>query len=430
MNALHASARLRGALTRRADARLSSPRTLGPLAFALALAACSDDTVVPTPGIPDTGIAADAASDAGSPPDAGSTPDAGTSPDAGAIDPGDVLDLGAVTLFGGKSTPVPFELPADVTSFMVVIEGPESAWYVVEELEGPTGVLVSDDASMVSNIERFLLGPYAAQFKSPNRVTQDWGISAATFPNNPGVTVQGGAYTLVVGGLVPQGNAGMPYSGDVNVKIYLRRAVLERGKLDVHLYFTGAGGFTADSARADTVMQGALDALRTIYGQMNVTIGDVTYADVDAQYQVITDLTNTGGDLDEMFRLSTGSGGLHFFFVSRFMGGFPGGMVAGISGGLPGAPGRVGTVGSGVAVGVDVVGMNPQTIAHVMAHEGGHWLGLFHTSEVTGTEDQHPETPGGQAGNMFLMYPAVGGGTQITPSQGAAVRRHLTVQPD
>jgi hypothetical protein len=37
----------------------------------------------------------------------------------------------------------------------------------------------------------------------------------------------------------------------------LRRAVLERGKLDVHLYFSGAGGFTADSARADTVPSGS-----------------------------------------------------------------------------------------------------------------------------------------------------------------------------
>ena len=60
-----------------------------------------------------------------------------------------------------------------------------------------------------------------------------------------------------------------------------------------------------------------------------------------------------------------------------------------------------------------------------MAHEGGHWLGLFHTSEITGTEDQHAETPAGQAGNTYLMFPAVGGGTTVSPSQGAVLRRLL-----
>jgi hypothetical protein len=72
---------------------------------------------------------------------------------------------------------------------------------------------------------------------------------------------------------------------------------------------------------------------------------------------------------------------------------------------------------------------DPAVLAHVMAHEGGHWLGLFHTSEITGTLDQMPDTPEGQAGNTYLMYPAVGGGTTISSGQAAVLRNHGEVVP-
>ncbi len=376
------------------------------------------------------------------PPDGGQPADDATSgdPDATAADAvvgrdanpmtmGDptveVLEVGTVRVTNGTSMVVTSTLPADVAAFMIVIDGPDDAMFIPYTLDGPTGNLVSADASMVSQLEQFILGPYAAQFKSPNRVTQDLGLSASIFPSNPGVTVTGGAYRLVVGGLTVVGMGGSPFTGEVTVRYYYRRAVPAAGRLDLHLYFTGAGGITVDSAPGDMLITAAVDRLRTIYGQASIELGTVSYHSADARFQTISDITGTGGDLEEMFQESAGQGrGLHFFFVDRFMGGFPGATVAGISGGLPGAPDHVGSLGAGVAVALSTANNDANVLAHVMAHEGGHWLGLFHTSEVIGTADQHPETPEGQGGNTYLMYPAVGGGTTISPSQGTVMRLH------
>lgn len=410
--------------------------------FALALAAwavsaCSDETNPLGPGdgvdasvpAPDAQLSAPDASEAA--PDAGpSAPDAQPAErDAGQMSMGDptveTLEVGTVRITNGVSMPVPVTLPEGTAAFMILIDGPDTAMFVPYKLDGPTGNLVSDDASGVSQIEQFILGTYAAQFKSPNRVTQDLGLSASLFPNNPGVTVTGGDYTLVVGGLAIMGQNGAPFTGDVTVKFVYRKAVPAAGSLDLHLYFTGAGGITAESAPTDMLIQGAVTRLREIYAQANVELGAISYHSADARFQTITDITGTGGDLEELFTQSAGQGrGLHFFFVDRFMGGFPGATVAGIAGGLPGAPDSVGTVGAGVAVAVTTAMGDSGVLGHVMAHEGGHWLGLFHTSEVTQTTDQHPETPAGQAGNTYLMYPAVGGGTTISPSQGLVMRLH------
>lgn len=359
------------------------------------------------------------------------------SPDGGALEPDagtttqdpnvETLEVGTVHIENGSSDPVAIDLPDGVTSFMLIIDGPDTAWYVPERFEGPNGLLVSDDASTVTQVESFLLGPFAAQFKSPNRVVQDLGLSASLFPNNPGITVTGGRYTLRVGGLVPTGQ-GTPFTGDVTVTIYLRRAAPSAGRIDVHLYFTGAGGISAASAPNDALIQGALQRLGEIYGQAAIELGSVDYTDVDPSFSTIRNLEGTGGDLEHLFELSAGHGaGLHYFFVDRFEAAFPGATVAGIAGGLPGAARHPGSVGAGVAVAIAPANGDSGVLAHVMAHEGGHWLGLFHTSEITGTEDQHPETPGGQAGQTHLMYPAVGGGTLISPSQATVLRSHAEV---
>lgn len=410
------------------DRLSSSPRALGAV-LALLLTACSggDERLQPSPPPPDAGA------DAGTTePDAATTePDASTpAPDAGSP-PGprdDLLrlELGAVPIGpSGDSELVTFELPAGTTSFTVVITGPEDGTYIVRTLEGPTGTLVTNDASNVSVLEQFLLGPFAPQFKSPNRVIQDRAAAASMFPNNPAVSVTGGTYSMVITGVRIMGQQGSPFSGDVAVEIYYRQRVVEAGRVDLHLYFSGAADVTAASAPSDPLITGGLEALRRIYSQANVELGEVTYQDIDASFRTITGIDGSGDQLERMFASSAGGGpGLHFFFVDRFEAAFPGAVVAGISGGLPGPPLRVGTFSSGVAVAISTVMGDPETLAHVMAHEGGHWLGLFHTSEITGTEDQMPDTPGGRMGDTHLMYPAVGGGTQLSESQSVVLRNH------
>ncbi len=386
----------------------------------LFLAACEEERLTDDPPEDASVPIEDAAvEDAAEPPDVGAL-DA-SEPDGGFV-PSTRIELGSVTLSNGVSDELAFELPADVTTFTVVIQGPVEVMFGVARLDGPTGLLVSDDASNISLLESYLLGPFAAQFKSPNRVTGKEGVASALFPNNPSVNVSGGTYHMKVRGLqVANGNG---FSGNAAVAIDYKSSVTAHASIDVHVYLTGAGGLTTDTATA-ALLTGALARLAEIYAQANIELGSVSFHDIDPSFAT-RDVT--AASLGPMFQLSLGNGpGLHYFLVDRFVGSIPGGMVGGIAGGLPGPPLRPGTVSSGVAVAVTAANGDARVLAHVMAHEGGHWLGLFHTSEITGTADQLDDTPAGQAGQTFLMYPAVGGGQSISTSQADVMLRHLEV---
>ncbi|MBI2374338.1 MAG: hypothetical protein HYV07_10125 [Deltaproteobacteria bacterium] len=398
-------------------------RSIASALALLALVACDDDTLDHDP--PDDTGTEDAKTE---PKDAGF--DDAEAPEVGTIDSGApvaelvTLDLGEVVLSNGSSDAVSFELPSDVTTFTIIISGPLSTMFVVGRLDGPTGNLVSDDPSTVSPIEGFLLGPFAAQFKSPNRVTGKEGVASALFPNNPAVSVTGGNYDLRVRGLVVANSA--PYSGNVHVEVAYKTTISTRGLLDVHVYLSGAAGLTTRTATS-TLLTAALARLEEIYAQADIELGAVVFHDIDASFQT-RDVT--AASLGPMFQLSEGNGpGLHYFLVDRFVGGIPGGVVGGIAGGLPGPPGHAGSPSSGVAVAVTAASGDSDVLAHVMAHEGGHWLGLFHTSEITGTNDQLDDTPVGQSGTTHLMYPAVGGGQTLSPSQADVMHRHLEVIP-
>jgi hypothetical protein len=84
--------------------------------------------------------------------------------------------------------------------------------------------------------------------------------------------------------------------------------------------------------------------------------------------------------LDDLFRLSAGvdDPGINVFIVSD-MGGY-----VGIAGGIPGPLGVHGTERSGVAIAIDVLG-DLDEVDLVLMHELSHYMGLFHTTESSGT---------------------------------------------
>jgi hypothetical protein len=362
-----------------------------------------------------------------------------------------------VSVIFGRSTAITFDVPPGTVSVSVSAVGARGDYHTLDGW--------SDDAGTTYVNANWLAGPDGQQgmcLGCPNRVTFADGAFATLAPNNPSVEVRPGRHTLRVLAFTPrpvvsQGSAvcgdgvchtldqfncqqdcgASPVSGTIAVQVLAKvaddGALPARGVLDLNLHFTGAEGLSAESARNDPTFQGHLETMRTLYAQVGVSLGDITYRDIDPSYAVIESFDGPEADLSEMFALSDGNPeAVNLFFVSELSAGQFGGfaVVLGISGGIPGPPRLQGSPRSGVAIAVKPVEGAPAGIATTMAHEVGHFLGLFHTSEQNffggaGLHDPIPDTPENDEG--FLMF-NTGAGSQLSPQQGAVMRANPFVR--
>jgi hypothetical protein len=170
-----------------------------------------------------------------------------------------------------------------------------------------------------------------------------------------------------------------------------------RKKLKIRLIFIDGTYATPTEAGIQT----AVDRMKTIYAQNSVKIDlEFTATTLTAsEFQTITNVSSdTGlvtGSLSKLYvssSASQSSDSLNIFFTasnSEVAG------VLGISAGIPGVPGLTGTKKSGMIVFLEphrssgtagsALSASDQTfLGDTMAHEAGHFLGLFHTNERGG----------------------------------------------
>ncbi|MSQ02232.1 MAG: hypothetical protein EXR71_10135 [Myxococcales bacterium] len=209
--------------------------------------------------------------------------------------------------------------------------------------------------------------------------------------------------------------------------------------VDIAIVFVGvdglSAGMNATSGAGDAGVQAALAALGELWAGLGLTLGDVRYDDFAGDVATYSSVDGYE-EFGELLRSAADEPELTFFFVQDIDLG-DGASILGMSGGAPGIAAHGGTSKSGVVINVANIVASPDQVARIMAHEGGHFLGLFHPTEsdmsgqdplddtpvcATDTDDDGilTTTECADAGADNVMWPTALGGTATTFSADQA----------
>jgi len=290
----------------------------------------------------------------------------------------DTVDLGSWTMGPKSSTFVTADLavPDDALS-VTIVANPQSGGskVVLTKLDAPSGATIYDYSD-----------PLSTEFVT---ITLNAGPFAALFPNSPRLGLSTGSWHFQLGAK-PETTVGL--------KALVKRGsgLYQGGSLPLVLWFTQQGYMSASSAESDADMQLAIGRFQQIYQAIGISVGPVLYQDVPGDLATKLAVIQGDADLEALFAVANASSepGLHFFFVDSFAADDSGYSTLGQSGGIPGPPAFPGLPRGGVAVALAFLSENPKRFASTMAHEAGHYLGLFHTTEQNGQSfDPLADTP-------------------------------------
>jgi hypothetical protein len=341
----------------------------------------------------------------------------------------------------GVGEVVRFEVPAGTTGLSIVSQ---AASGVVDTVSFTSGGTTSTLPNTV--IPTLLRTPAGAVLYDESATPPTDGAQAAvwfagsapstgalTLPNTTrglAAAEQGypaGTWTVTVNDyarecLATTGCSGGSQAGRYDVSVLTRPRTFTTGTVDLSFYLV-TSALTAQQALTDAHVLRFLTTLGILYARAGLCLGTITFLDVPGWARnayatgVSADLLGPCDPLKQMFTLSRPTNGLHVFLVDAIT--QPGGLgdagvVVGLDGTIPGPASVGGTVQSGAVVNFSDyaagtgcsgapnygsgarggVACGADVTAYITAHEGGHFLGLYHTAEsIGGYSDPLSDTP-------------------------------------
>ncbi len=284
-----------------------------------------------------------------------------------------VLALGEGAKTDGTSK-ITVTVPAGAESLALVVEGAGKRLILADTITNPAGEKVFDYNNDITK----------------NRADPLDRLYTVLVPNNPEVKLTEGEWGFT---FVTEGN---PY--DITARAVIKNSTAGK-TLDLNLFFVGLEETTAESAKDDTDFQQILTNVEAIYAQAGISVGTVSYnALTEEQADTFAVIDHSAGQQHALYKLSSGmkNRALNYFFVADIEGGDAGFSLLGEAGGVPGPPTLHGTERSGVMVNManfeaakeagdaELLSKASRLTEIIMAHEGGHFLGLYHTVERNG----------------------------------------------
>jgi hypothetical protein len=343
--------------------------------------------------------------------------------------------------------------------------GPDATLFVVEHLDDHSWPVPSSATTCRPPLCARTLAPSDAA--SGELWFDDTSLRDPEGPINP-VAIGDHVFPLTV--LVPSGPRAMPSDAGYNLRVETKKRGDARitqlsyapsgGQLDLNFYYAGAEEFENASDEVPDTIAGALEEIDRIFEPAGIFIGDVRqihvtgellergsdlpdaevsrgFAELKQQYRVFP-------QLPELFKLSAGAGNpaVDVYLVGDIdaQGDADVGAIAGAT---PIPFGMHGTGASGIAIAANPLAGDSKRLGRTLAHELGHALGLFHTTEVNGDVfDPLPDTPVCDAGPAGLdaascqakgadnlMFPTTNASaSNLTEDQATVLRRAMILQ--
>ncbi len=333
-------------------------------------------------------------------------------------------DLGVTVLNArienGLSNEIEIDAPEGLQSVLFEVRGDKGLYYLAKFQTPNSGDLI-EGARYVTRFAREVPG------------LVDW-----LYPNTPTLAIEPGKYKILLRGETPGGGR---LDEDVEIRLYTKRKQAFTG-CGIHLDFL-IDKQAIDSADFEQALDQAVIWVNNLYAPLGIRVLDYSITQIvlprtDFDPDVPASVTR---DVDDVLAQARGTGSarnnsVHVIVVRTIGGSEP----AGYAMGLPG-PFDADRSNAAVLVSTDAYTsngfLNVEGMASTMAHEVGHYLGLYHTSESSGT--QHDPLPDTDECTDASCSPAfdnnimtAGGGEErmaVTPNQAFVMRQHPLCKP-